>query len=1568
MFLSGASELFPTAEAGSETQACRVASPAQPLTAMVISACHAQALPPSGAAFAVGLSLTPPSPTLGDYGQPTSSSSAVASSSHHPLRPSFASHRGQLVSHLVTARDGVLDVFEVRRKQPLPPNSSVGNHTIAEMNAGNEDALYHVRSHSIFGVVTGLARCKVNDNTTANVGDADDNGGASDSSTAERDTLVVSFADAKMALMQWSDAAADLVTISIHTYERASQLTEGLPARFVPALRADPESRCVALLLPHDAMAILPFYNDTAQELDQLLEQAGGMQDGLSLERSLPYAPSFLLQLQSADPSIKNVRDFVFLPNFQRPTIAVLFEKDATWTGRLDERSDTCGVRFVTLDLTISLDAQHRVISSKDGLPFDCLYLTACPQSLGGGVMIVTTAALIHIDQNGRSVGLAVSGWHALSSKLPLPVFKEDSSDKGLANGHSNGFSNGVVSAEESKQLDLTGSHVVFPDSELPTPLLVLGNGSTWLIDCSLEGRSLASMTLIQKEATVVPSLATKIPRADLLFVGSMTGPSQLLRVTFLHSNAADASTRSGETESNADMDLDADLYGESALSTSSPSLNGTKGSRRTGDLHLETAFELSGLGPILHVSPAVVADGDSAGGLTQTMICSGGSSHNGLNLLEPQIVPRQKVQLALSANDGLFLLHADPRDGRRVLLASSLNATEIATIDRDGIVLSSQPLRGRTIFARDIQAVSEDLVIILRVTAREVQLISQDRQVTQNLALGDDRPGDIDIFTAEYSAGYLSLLWTDGSMDLLRCDSEHIQPVDLPEEVQGRKYVAVSVFVDLYKSLQWHKSLNCGSTGASATNSVAGANSYTKSSEASQMATSNSRTRREDEDEEIDYGDDDFVDTQNGEAQKQPQPQPQQQQQQSSSAEGKADDSRPAEGLWLVLTSSEACIQIYSLSDMRCAWQSNSLYPAPSSLNYVSQIAEEADIPSMQLAQVQLSYVGDVLHLTTAFENGLLNVYEAVPCLGDDADVMDAIEHAPAEVLSLSFSKVLARELDVGGTNSMLNASNNNSVSGLSLVPFEGLQGHRGLFIGGASPAWLLRSKYGVTHLYMSAESPMVSFGANSRCGDNTTFAYVQFGMACLARMPELDYTHPIAHQKKARTGRTYTKAVPHPFTKTLVAASALEHQFVLFDPEDGHVIEEPSLDPTPALSFRSALELFVDGESEPVDGYEFEQCEVVTCLELVTLRSRTSVSGLKDFVAAGTIISHGEDRPARGATYIFDVIEVVAAPNDPASRFKLRMLVKDEAKAPITALSDMNGYLVVVMGLKVGVTRRCCEVTFCRGAFQLSTNSHRKCFYILQLFVRSLEKDEWLITIAFLDTPFQTTSLQRLKNFLLLTDVKRSVWFVAFQEEPYRLVVVSKDYNLMHAVTSGFLVKDEEMVIAVTSKEGVLRLFDYAPSIPASQGGQRLLVRSEYDQAAEASSVLVVPGPPSHDGGISTSSELVFGMMNGAIEVLQPVDDEIFNTLHLLQGHLVRNVQHFAGLNPRGFRAVRNELSTRPLAKGVLDARLLASFEMLPRPKMVEIANLIPDLVDGSDQLLRYLATLRSSWGIQQ
>ena len=54
----------------------------------------------------------------------------------------------------------------------------------------------------------------------------------------------------------------------------------------------------------------------------------------LTLDRDIPYSPSFILDLPAqVDENLRNIIDFVFLPGFNNPTLAILFQTEQTWTG-----------------------------------------------------------------------------------------------------------------------------------------------------------------------------------------------------------------------------------------------------------------------------------------------------------------------------------------------------------------------------------------------------------------------------------------------------------------------------------------------------------------------------------------------------------------------------------------------------------------------------------------------------------------------------------------------------------------------------------------------------------------------------------------------------------------------------------------------------------------------------------------------------------------------------------------------------------------------------------------------------------------------------------------------------------------------------------------------------------------------------------------------------------------------------------------------------------------------------------------------------------------------------------
>ncbi|SCZ90977.1 BZ3500_MvSof-1268-A1-R1_Chr1-3g02440 [Microbotryum saponariae] len=64
-------------------------------------------------------------------------------------------------------------------------------------------------------------------------------------------------------------------------------------------------------------------------------------------------------------------------------------------------------------------------------------------------------------------------------------------------------------------------------------------------------------------------------------------------------------------------------------------------------------------------------------------------------------------------------------------------------------------------------------------------------------------------------------------------------------------------------------------------------------------------------------------------------------------------------------------------------------------------------------------------------------------------------------------------------------------------------------------------------------------------------------------------------------------------------------------------------------------------------------------------------------------------------------------------------------------------------------------------------------------KLYARALEPDEVFIAVEFLDVGVHVTSLTATKNFLLIGDALQSVTLLAFQEDPYKLVLLGRDYR---------------------------------------------------------------------------------------------------------------------------------------------------------------------------------------------
>ncbi|THU75523.1 hypothetical protein K435DRAFT_880663 [Dendrothele bispora CBS 962.96] len=147
--------------------------------------------------------------------------------------------------------------------------------------------------------------------------------------------------------------------------------------------------------------------------------------------------------------------------------------------------------------------------------------------------------------------------------------------------------------------------------------------------------------------------------------------------------------------------------------------------------------------------------------------------------------------------------------------------------------------------------------------------------------------------------------------------------------------------------------------------------------------------------------------------------------------------------------------------------------------------------------------------------------------------------------------------------------------------------------------------------------------------------------------------------------------------------------------------------------------------------------------------------------------------------------------------------------------------------------------------------------------------------------------------------------------------------------------------MTILTNDEEGIIRMYDYNPTDPTSDG-RYLILRTEFNSQAEYRTTALIAHRTDPNEEIP-QARLMCGATNGSLASLTPVDEAVSKRLQLLQGQLTRNMQHVAGLNPRAFRIVRNDYFSRPLSKGIADGNLLVHFASMSAPRQAEMTRQI-------------------------
>ena len=317
---------------------------------------------------------------------------------------------------------------------------------------------------------------------------------------ANRDCVMLSFADAKVSIVEYDPHTHDLKTISMHYFEE-DDMKQGYASFSRPSVvRVDPENRCAALLIYGRSIVIIPFRKEMVVDDNDNIPFIPGGNNNLTTNKRSPVLPSYKLDLSPElyGVNIVNIIDIQFLYNYYEPTLLILYEPIRTWSGRIAVRQDT--VSMITLSLDV-YECVHPHIWSLTNLPFNTFAALPVPKPIGG-VLIFAINSLIHLNQGLPPFGISLNAFNDGNTSFPLKTYAD-------------------------LTLSLDGCQACFITNN--KILLSLNNGDLYMLNLHNDmTRSIRTFNFTRLASTVICTTLTRCEEG-FLFLGSRLSHSLLL-------------------------------------------------------------------------------------------------------------------------------------------------------------------------------------------------------------------------------------------------------------------------------------------------------------------------------------------------------------------------------------------------------------------------------------------------------------------------------------------------------------------------------------------------------------------------------------------------------------------------------------------------------------------------------------------------------------------------------------------------------------------------------------------------------------------------------------------------------------------------------------------------------------------------------------------------------------------------------------------------------------------------------------------------------------------------------
>ena len=435
-----------------------------------------------------------------------------------------------------------------------------------------------------------------------------------------------------------------------------------------------------------------------------------------------------------------------------------------------------------------------------------------------------------------------------------------------------------------------------------------------------------------------------------------------------------------------------------------------------------------------------------------------------------------------------------------------------------------------------------------------------------------------------------------------------------------------------------------------------------------------------------------------------------------------------------LVLLSSKGALSVYSLSDLKTRlFHYEGVQFLPSILSHSTPLPRHWK-NAEALSEVLIADLGDandthpyLLFRTTSGDVALYDPFSLT--------VAGSIQSSPP---AIGFRRIMLRRNPRTFSESLSESDDSHIRKNTTPMKMALINGLFVILLPGQSPALIAKVATSSPRVYNLSTGPISALTGHNTAWCPHGFAYIdQYDNLATARLPpDISLGHSEWISRKVELGMDVSGIAYLERTQSYIVATSTLADFQLPQDDEWHA-EWKNEDATclPQVE-QGCVRLLSPSTFTVIDSFQLEYAERAMCIKSMNLEVSEETHECRDLIVVGTAITKGEDMVARGAIYIFDIVDVVPEPGVPETDLKLKLLAKEEVKGAVTSLCPIGsqGFMLAAQG--------------------------QKCM------VRGLKEDLTILPVAFMDMKYYVNVVKELAGtgLCILGDAMSGLWFVGY------------------------------------------------------------------------------------------------------------------------------------------------------------------------------------------------------------